>query len=277
MRYKLHDQSFMPDASPRDDWYRSDLWTKDGPDTPVTFYTDWSLGQAQGLPPSGVRRVAVLLEPPAIIRDFYQDVAARRSSFSKVCTHQRDLVATDPSYYAWYPYGTTWIHHLEDRKVHEKSRGVSLISSAKASTDGHRLRHEAVKALGDAVDVYGRSYRPIARKVEALGPYRFSVVIENCRTRGFFTEKLVDCLMTGTVPIYWGCQDVGDYVHPSGVLVAESLEQVVAHARRAASSEGRELYASMLPSVERNFSIAQAYLAPEKWIVEKLLPTWSWT
>jgi len=35
----------------------------------------------------------------------------------------------------------------------------------------------------------------------ALTPYRYSVVIENVREPGYFSEKLVDALLCGTVPI----------------------------------------------------------------------------
>ena len=58
------------------------------------------------------------------------------------------------------------------------------------ATKGHRLRHQVIKDaqeratrdrryLGDLLSVFGRAYRPVKHKVEALGPYQFSVVIED--------------------------------------------------------------------------------------------------
>ena len=39
----------------------------------------------------------------------------------------------------------------------------------------------------------------------------FSIAIENSRNGCYFTEKILDCFTTRTVPIYWGCPDIGDY------------------------------------------------------------------
>jgi len=270
MLYKLHDQSFMPDASPRTDWYRSNVWTKDGPDTPVTFYTDWATPEAVTTPRlDGVRRVAVLLEPPTIYDEFYQIVERDPALFDLVCSHHAAFVAADPARRAWYPYGTTWIHDPADRREHAKPKVLSLIASAKTSAPGHQVRHATAARLLGRVDLFGRGYRPVAKKVEALGPYMFSVVTENCRAPWFFTEKLIDALLTWTVPIYWGFPGVERVFDPAGFLLADSIEGLLEHAARALR-EGPALYARMRPAVAENFRRAQAYLAPDAWIASRL-------
>lgn len=270
--YKLYDQSFMPDNASRSDWYVSDVWTKDGPDTPVTFHTDWTLEAA---PPrgDGIRRVAVLLEPPEIFRSVYDLVESRRDLFDRVATHQRDLAARDPARYFWYPYGTTWIHDPADRRMHPKTRGVSLVASGKRTAVGHQLRHALVAALRDVpdVDVCGRGYRPVATKAEATAPFRFTVVVENSRAPGYFTEKLLDAFVTGTAPIYWGDPAVGACFDLRGIVVAETLDELVAATRRAADPvEGPAWYAELHPYLAENFVRARRYLAPDAWLVERL-------
>ena len=47
-------------------------------------------------------------------------------------------------------------------------------------------------------------------KLETLSKYRYSVVIENCLE--FVSEKLIDCILAGTIPVY-----VGPPTHPFGI------------------------------------------------------------
>lgn len=274
--YKLHDQSFMSDAVPREHWYVSDVWTKNGPDTPVTFYTDAAIDESPHRGRDDVRRVAVLLEPRVISNTCYALVEREPERFDLVCSHDRDFVEQDPVRRAWYPYGMTWVGAAE-RGIAAKTREVSLIASAKSMTDGHRLRH-AVAALvaHRPVDVCGGGYRFVARKSDMLAPYRFSIVTENCRVRGLFTEKFVDCVMTGTVPIYWGCPDVGTYFDVRGLIVVETLDDVMRTLARLEHDGFASVYEEMLPYVRVNYERAQAYLAPDRWILEHIITPRGW-
>jgi FkbM family methyltransferase len=50
-------------------------------------------------------------------------------------------------------------------------------------------------------------------KLETLKNYRFSICFENTHTTpGYITEKIFDAFAAGCVPIYWGPQNVGDYI-----------------------------------------------------------------
>jgi hypothetical protein len=96
-----------------------------------------------------------------------------------------------------------------------KSKLISIICSKKMLSDEHVQRIEFVQKLkdhfGDKLDFYGRGFRTMADKYEAFADYRFHVVIENCKHPHYFSEKLADCLLTGTYPIYHGCPNLSDY------------------------------------------------------------------
>uniref|UniRef100_A0A7S2DJ44 Fucosyltransferase n=1 Tax=Octactis speculum TaxID=3111310 RepID=A0A7S2DJ44_9STRA len=49
----------------------------------------------------------------------------------------------------------------------------------------------------------------------------FHIAIENVSQKDYFTEKLIDCLLTRTVPVYWGCPNICDYFDVSGIIVIE--------------------------------------------------------
>lgn len=45
-------------------------------------------------------------------------------------------------------------------------------------------------------------------KLETISGYRFSICFENMALAGYVTEKIVDCFVAGTVPLYLGAPDI---------------------------------------------------------------------
>lgn len=60
------------------------------------------------------------------------------------------------------------------------------------------------------------------RKLETLRNYKFSICYENARDiPGYITEKMFDCFLAGTVPIYLGWDGVAGYI-PRGCFIDKS-------------------------------------------------------
>ena len=62
---------------------------------------------------------------------------------------------------------------------------------------------------GSITGVYAKGYTHgqtgwADNKLAGLKDYMFTIVIENVVDDCWFTEKLMDSLLTGTIPIYWG-------------------------------------------------------------------------
>ena len=104
---------------------------------------------------------------------------------------------------------------LSKTAIGEKTRLISVITSNKAFTRGHldRIRFvEKLKAhFGDRIDVYGRGFRSFDDKWDVLRPYKYHVAIENSSEPYYWTEKISDCYLAGTFPIYHGCTNLVDY------------------------------------------------------------------
>jgi hypothetical protein len=147
------------------------------------------------------------------------------------------------------------------RRVHEKRRNIAMFLSEKTLSPGHLLRHEVVSWLAgspfrDRVDLYGAGVgRHVERKDLVLADYGFSIEIENTRMDHYFTEKLIDCFMLGTIPIYWGHPSVGKIFDLNGMLPflgLGDLEQALAQATPAR-------WNASLPAIQQNFRTAQDY------------------
>ncbi len=110
-----------------------------------------------------------------------------------------------------------------------KTKPLSVVASNKAFTEGHRKRLAFAHALkdhfGDRIDFYGRGFRPMADKVESLRGYRFQVVLENTILDHYFTEKISDCILAGTFPLYSGCPNLEQYL-PAQAFLRLDVEDV---------------------------------------------------
>ena len=106
-----------------------------------------------------------------------------------------------------------------------KTKLVSVVSSDKQFTAGHRERLAFVaklkEALGDEVDVFGRGINDFGDKREVLDAYRYHIAIENCAAEDYWTEKLADPYLTQTFPIYHGCPNIADYFSEEAMRVID--------------------------------------------------------
>lgn len=268
-RFRLYDSNFVGSESSSLYFAPQRLqWLRSGPNTPVTFCTDYHLDDAGRDAPF---RIAWILEPEAINPEPYRFVKSHWSEFDLVLTHSAKLIEEfnehrgDDRIALFYPNGMSWIAAHDWRK-HPKSKDCSIIASSKAMTEGHQMRHRVI-AKGGPFDVFGRGYRSVEHKVEALGPYRFSIAIENSSAPWYFTEKLIDCFATFTVPIYWGCPGISRFFDTSGMIVVSNEEEIA----EVLGKVNEDLYTSMLPAMERNHEAARAYRVAEDWIVENIL------
>lgn len=107
-----------------------------------------------------------------------------------------------------------------------KTEHLSVICSHKAMCEGHRARIRFLDRLQALLPMhrFGRDVRPLADKWDGLAPYRYSIAIENSRVTHYWTEKIADCFLAGTVPIYWGCPNIEDYFPRDAMIQLESLD-----------------------------------------------------
>lgn len=117
--------------------------------------------------------------------------------------------------------------------MHEisKSHLISTVISTKKRTAAHRQRQRFVTALqdvlGDQLHLFGRGYRSIPDKWDAIAPYRFHLVLENDASTHYFSEKLTDAYLGAAYPLYFGCPNIKDYF-PADALRAIDIFDVPA-------------------------------------------------
>ena len=160
-----------------------------------------------------------LLESKQIIPQYYQWII---DNYEFVTSRVDGIFSCDKELCAKYPKisyslinAVPWV---QDRKVHEKTKLVSMIASNKRMCEGHARRLQFVDKFRDKLDFYGRGFNEISCKEDGLRDYMFSVGIENAVYDTYFTEKLTDCFACGTIPIFYGCKGVTEYFNEDGII-----------------------------------------------------------
>jgi len=182
---------------------------------------------------------AVMQEPP---NEFLRPMHRGMMSYHRIYTQDDDLQG--PRYIHSQP-ALPWLvnkdyDQLIGCAVPIKERGISLIMSDLAASEGHRARLCFFEKMRDHIkfDLFGRGFVPIEDKWDALAPYRYSLVIENFRNPYYWSEKLADCLLAWAMPIYYGCTRINEYF-PTEAVVSIDIDDPDANEKiRAVISSG---------------------------------------
>jgi hypothetical protein len=230
-------------------------WDRTEGDAAIKVWTDGRLDEAAQ--DGAERKIALLLESPAVNPGLYE---REFGEFDYVLTHQRSLAERGDKF-LWYPLGGSWIP-LSQWGPYKKHGMTSMFLSEKQLTDGHQLRHK-VSELLTGIDVFGHGVgRWIESKAWGLRDYRYHIVIENTRSEDYFSEKLIDALAMGCIPIYWGCPALSRWFNMGGILPFDSLDELHFILQLISADE----YELRRPSITDNIIRAQEYRCAEDWI-----------
>lgn len=197
-------------------------------------------------------------EPPDVFPEVVNRIIDQHKSFDLVMTYDtrvlkecNNAVFITESACSWFPrksgaepdpfghmnYGEGIIHknpvvsEYVGCDVSKKKFEVSFLTSSKNIFPGHVLRQEIYEKLPaqvGSIKTWKHKSPPIVNdKRDILEPYMFSIVPENSRHEGYYTEKIVDCFMAKTIPVYWGCPNIQSYFDLEGIVVFQDYPELV--------------------------------------------------
>ena len=191
----------------------------------------------------------VIFEPPVVDPSLYKALPELSSAFEHVYVHNTigdgySLVGVDVTRLRklyWPQPRNEVINRYWDRK--ERLDRIVVINGnhipRNVPNELYSVRIEAMAELAalGIVDLYGRGWSrwwsrasmwwpywkhrkalmsiykgACESKHEILSQYKFSLCLENMVMKGYITEKIFDCLYTGTVPLYLGASDISGLV-----------------------------------------------------------------
>lgn len=217
--------------------------------------------------PKNTIRFVWLLEPPEIL-DLSQHAikGMELNTYNFLLTHNQKLIDECPNSHL-FPFGTTWI---KDYEFPEKKYSVSALVGGKLLAQGHHLRHQMWFKQNKIVNIPTNFFlsgnfpgelinynnNPIlGSDKKPLFDNQFHICIENTKRENWFTEKLIDCLITKTIPIYWGCPNIHKWFNTDGFFIIDSVHEII----NICNTLNPETYKEKLKIVEENYEIAKKY------------------
>jgi len=94
-------------------------------------------------------------------------------------------------------------------------------------------------------------------KYPVLQQYKFSICFENCIFGGWVTEKIIDSMAAGCIPVYWGAPDITDYI-PSSCFIDFRKFQNWEDLERFLSSMDEETYNGYIRNIN-TFMASEAF------------------
>jgi hypothetical protein len=175
----------------------------------------------------------------------------------------------------YLPFGHTWFKPDQYKKNHKKEFKVAHLRGNLLKSYGHQIRWEIldrkdeIKIPTKFFDVYGDRHnieRARIDKEEVFGDSMFGVAIENFSHRGFFTEKILDCFLLKTIPIYWGCSNIHDFFNKDGIIKFEEADEFI----YITNNLNENYYHSKKDIIEENYQKALQYVNYEQNIIDKI-------
>lgn len=207
-------------------------WDRNNYGLPIHFYSHHEIFNKNYI---CEKKFGILIESEAIDKSLYDKFYLNKElikEYDAIFTHSERLLNDFSNTYfipgssVWYG-GTTGGGKLDEKAYLNKSKMISMVSSNKAMCDLHKYRmHLANKyQKSQIVDIMGtiNGGRPV-KISDSLEDYCYSIIIENKITSCYFTEKLLNCFASMTVPIYIGATNIQRYFNIDGIIQINPYE-----------------------------------------------------
>jgi hypothetical protein len=232
----------------------------------VNFYIDYIPDTLSG------KNIFIVVEPALITPNIKEYLVHNYFKFNYILTYDKDLLKLPNAH--MYVYGTTWIDKEDYTGIEstQKQFHLSGLFGWKNWTAGHHLRHEVYHNQSTIAGIPFTFYRSsqgtlleaqdnpiigkeLKDKIALFRTSMFSVVIENSQQENYISESLIDCLITKTVPVYFGCPNINQYFDTTGWSIVTTKDDVF----KKVSELTPELYKENIKTIEHNYKIAIQY------------------
>lgn len=158
------------------------------------------------------------------------------------------------------------IYHAFRRRFGSGVRALGRACSFKTTSEKSSERFDRLKPdrASDGASVWDRA-------VETYRGYRFVLVVENCSVRGYVTEKIVNAMLAGCVPVYYGAPDIADHFNTDAMVIIHDLNRGLENALQEVNTLSTDPAAFARKASQpwfRDDARAQSFLTPAPVLLE---------
>jgi hypothetical protein len=211
--------------------------------------------------------ILVLTEPNEYFS--MHDWAIKNQNIFNVILTQSDKVLNNCNNALYQPFGHTWFKPDQYNKKHKKEFKIAHLRGNLLKSYGHSMRHEILNRKNELkiptkfFESYGDRYNIEEARIgkeEVFGDSQYGIAIENFSHRGYFTEKILDCFLLKTIPIYWGCSNIGDYFDIDGIITFNNVDDLIYKTNQL----NENYYKNKKEIIEKNWKLALDYIDYEQ-------------
>jgi len=212
------------------------------------------------------KQVMLLIEPRPIQPNVYEYALQVYDQYEYVFTHDSKLLNALPNSKPIL-WGGVWCRC--ENPV--KDRLISMVSSDKEMCELHKERKRIARKYKDKIDVFGTiDGGEFTDPIDTLEHYRYSVVIENHIDDIWFTEKLLNCFATKTIPIYYGARCIDDFFNLDGIKWCYDLDElenvidyILKHPELAIKKDNID---GIQKAIDENYELSKQYEKFDEWL-----------
>ena len=193
----------------------------------VHFYTHKMMLETMGNPQ---KRYGMFIEPESLVPEDYTIFDRNKGlekDFDLIFTHTERFLDKFDNARFFSVCAVVWTAlkdkdgNLPENWQDLKTKNISILSSDKVMTPLHRFRLELAKKckkenLADTFGTFdGGQFVHVA---DTLNNYRYSIAVENELSGYWFTEKILNCFASMTIPVYLGASKIDKFFNPDGII-----------------------------------------------------------
>lgn len=232
-----------------------------GPDSKLRFTKDYPLKISLSVDTvkfdsTADYKVLLQCEPPNLYIKFCGMVYENYQNFDLILSYD-DRILKLPNAMEFIPT-CSWI---SDSIQIEKQNQVSFLMSSKINGHAYRMRFmikkrlERLERLKHFDIMWYRSPPLYPNKDDFFKNAKFNIACENQIMTNMFSEKLLDCFRTYTVPIYYGCMNIEKYFNPKGMILFNTIDEF----NNIIDNLHPDMYDEMKPYLLENYELGKIY------------------
>tara|TARA_B100000941_G_scaffold288467_1_gene265422 strand:- start:1884 stop:2672 length:789 start_codon:yes stop_codon:yes gene_type:complete len=203
-------------------------------------------------------KILFLAEPYSILPTVTEGALRGAMKFDKIYTFTQKILDHYPQA-ELFEWGSSWLD-FKDLKLN-KGNNVTFVTSEKYQTLGHKLRldiYELLKSIdvSNGLQYYAHKSPPFHdRRNDFFESAKFHIAVENSRQKNYFTEKVIDCFASKTVPIYYGCSNINEWFNMDGIITFNTIDEL----ENILSNLDANKYDVRLDAIQDNYERAKKF------------------
>ena len=182
-------------------------------------------------------------------------------------------------------HGLSWLKmpYINSFKNVKKKYEISYLCGVLKKIEGHFIRHKLYER-GDEIIVpkkwfyklpdciWNEKKQEFSRsdfdaKNVCWDESMFHIAIENIKRENFYTEKILDAFLTKTVPIYYGCPNIGKFFNQDGIITFDNEDEAIHKCNSLTEND----YYGRIGAINENYKIAK-----EMFYWSGIVKDWIW-